>query len=191
MSADPAARAPKMRILHPRLAAIVATLRHGEMIFVSDAGSGTSPKAVVPLDPGVEYIDLGVVTGVPSFKDVVGALCEVGDFEGAIVSSGMGRANPDCLHFLEGIFGEELVHKIPYFPDFYPLRDRVKVMVQTGDYGVGANAFLIGGYPSPNIPLEWLRSSAWFDELVRSGGQLVNDGTSWTRAASDAPEGED
>lgn len=189
MADNSEARGPKMRILHPRLAAIVATLRHGEMIFVSDAGSGSSSKALIPLDPGVEYIDLGVVTGVPSFADVVGALCEVGDFEAAIVSSGLGKANPECLAFLEGIFGEELVHKIPYFPDFYPLRDRVKVMVQTGDYGIGANAFLIGGYPSPNIPLDWLRSSTWFEELKQSGTQLVSDGKTWS-PKGDAAAGE-
>lgn len=32
----------KKRILNERLAAIVAGIRHGEMLFIADAGSGTS-----------------------------------------------------------------------------------------------------------------------------------------------------
>lgn len=170
---------PKMRILHPRLAAVLANLRHGEMVFVADAGTGTSAKALIPLDPGVEIIDVGVATGVPTFADVVGALCQVGDFEGAIVSEGMKRGNPADHAFLVQIFGEELVHGVPYFPDFYLIRDRVKVLVQTGDFGIGANAMLISGYPSPNIPLNWLKSSDWFEELKASGTKLVNTGAGW------------
>ena len=38
----------KKRILNERLAAIVASIRHGEMLFVADAGSGTSQNALYP-----------------------------------------------------------------------------------------------------------------------------------------------
>ncbi len=48
----------KRRILNEKLAAIVASLRHGEMIFIADAGSGTAQKALYPLSPDVEYLDL-------------------------------------------------------------------------------------------------------------------------------------
>jgi D-ribose pyranase len=44
---------------------------------------------------------------------------------------------------------------MPYIPDYYDLRDRCKLFVQTGDYGVHRQAILIGGYPSPNIPLRF------------------------------------
>ena len=149
----------KTRLLHPRIAAVVASLRHGEMIFVSDAGSGSSAKALTPLDPGVEYIDIGVATGVPSFQDVVGALCEVGDFEAAVVASNMKEENAGDYAFLVDIFGQELVHEVEYRPDFYDLRDRAKAMVQTGDCGLLTNVVLVGGYPSPNIPLSRLTRS--------------------------------
>lgn len=55
----------KRRILNERLAAIVASLRHGEMLFIADAGSGTSSKALYPLSPEVEYLDLEAVTESP------------------------------------------------------------------------------------------------------------------------------
>lgn len=84
---------PKKRILHERLAAVVASLRHGEMLFIADAGSGTSSKALYPLDSSVEYIDVEVVTGSPSFEDIVTTLVACGDFEGAIVTEDMIEVN--------------------------------------------------------------------------------------------------
>ena len=43
--------APKVRLLHERLAAVVSQLRHGEMVYIADAGSGTSAASLVPLSP--------------------------------------------------------------------------------------------------------------------------------------------
>ena len=68
----------KRRILNKELAALVAQIRHGEMIFIADAGSGTSPKAIYPLDSSVQYIDLEAVTGSPSFHDIFTTLKECG-----------------------------------------------------------------------------------------------------------------
>ena len=66
----------KRRILNNELAALV--IRHGEMIFIADAGSGTSPKAIYPLGSSVQYIDLEAVTGSPSFHDIFTTLKECG-----------------------------------------------------------------------------------------------------------------
>ena len=92
------------RILNERLAAIVASLRHGEMLFIADAGSGTSSKAIYPLDSSVEYLDLGIVTGSPSFKDVFSTLVEYGDFEGAIVTEDMVKLNQKDFQIVEKTF---------------------------------------------------------------------------------------
>lgn len=146
----------KRRILNERLAAIVASIRHGEMLFIADAGSGTSEKALYPLSPDVEYLDLEAVTGSPSFQDIVATLAEVGDFEGAIVTDLMPQLNERDYKFVIDLFGKENVHEVPYIPNYYELRDRCKAVVQTGDYGVHAQAILIAGYPSDDIPMEWL-----------------------------------
>ena len=70
------------------------------MIFIADAESGTSEKALYPLDKSVEYIDLEAVTGSPSFQDIVSTLVEVGDFEGAIVTDLMPKLNPKDYNFI-------------------------------------------------------------------------------------------
>ena len=36
-------------------------------------------------------------------------------------------------------------------------------MVQTGDYGVHAQVILIAGYPSDDIPMEWLKEGLKHD----------------------------
>lgn len=144
------------RILNERLAAIIAGLRHGEMIFIADAGSGTSAKALRPLAPDVEIIDLGAVTGVPSLDDLVPVICDTGDIEAAIVTENMPKENPDGYEMLKRIFGEKRIIESRYMPDYYDLRDRCKVFVQTGDYRVHANVILVAGYPSADIPMDMI-----------------------------------
>ncbi|KXT68246.1 hypothetical protein SGODD07_02115 [Streptococcus gordonii] len=147
----------KKRILNKDLATLVAGLRHGEMIFIADAGSGTSVKALHPLDPSVQYIDLEAVTGCPSMQAIVDVLIEVGDFEGALVTEEMLTLNQPDYQFLVEKLGQENIQTIPYIPDYYEMRDRCKAVVQTGDYGVHAQCILIAGYPSADIPLDWLK----------------------------------
>ena len=60
---------------------------------------------------------------------------------------------------VEKLFGKENIHVMHYIPEYYQMRDRCKAVVQTGDYGVHAQAILIAGYPSDDIPMEWL----WYD----------------------------
>lgn len=165
------------RILNGQLAALVADLRHGEMVFVADAGSGTSPKALHPLDPSVEHLDLGVVTGSPSFQDVAGAIIDAGDIEGALVTDVMPEVNPGDYAFLVERLGQDHVHLMNYIPDYYEMRDRCRAVVQTGDYGVHAQAILIAGYPSDDIPLAWLQHG-----ITRAGLERA-------RRAADAEDG--
>ena len=153
----------KRRILNNELAALVAQIRHGEMIFIADAGSGTSPKATYPLGSSVQYIDLEAVTGSPSFHDIFTTLKECGDFEGAIVTEDMLELNQKDYQTVEKLFGKENIHVMHYLPEYYQMRDRCKAVVQTGDYGVHAQAILIAGYPSDDIPMEWLKEGLKHD----------------------------
>lgn len=152
----------KRRILNQRLAAVVATLRHGEMVYIADAGSGVSSKAMYPLDPSVELIDLGAVTGEPSFEGMVRTLAEVGDFEGCVIPLGLDNVNPEVCRLLEELFGKEKVREINYAPEFYDLRNRCTAVVQTGDYSIGANVILIAGYPSADIDMKVLTGEEKF-----------------------------
>ncbi len=150
---------PKVRILNQRLAAIVASLRHGDMLLLADAGSPTDEQSITPLSSAVEYIDLSVVTGVPSLGDVLPALWHVGDFEAVFVTAEMAEANPTGRDLVSAVVGEENVHEIPYKPDYYNLREKVKVLVRLGDYSVHGNVVLIAGYSSAPIDPQRLLAS--------------------------------
>ena len=143
----------KRRILNSRLAAVVAGLRHGEMLYIGDSGGGIRKGSLYEMSPAVEYIDLSAVTGSPSFEDVVRTLAEAGDFEAAIVAEDMADENPGDFNMLLEVFGPNAVHQINFAPESYALRDRCVAMVQTGDIGLHANAVLVAGYAGEPIPL--------------------------------------
>jgi D-ribose pyranase len=156
----------KTRLLHGRLAGLMATLRHGEMIYIADAGSGSQSKSLVPMDSEVEVIDLAIAPGCPSLAQLLPVLCAAGDIEAAIVTEDMRTANPEGRKLVADLVGEAQVHEVTYLPDMYLLRDRCRAFVQTGDYSVHGNVVLVGGYPSPAIPVDWLTSSQWWQDLV-------------------------
>lgn len=147
----------KKRILNKELAQLVAQIRHGEMIFIADAGSGTCNKALYPLDESVQYIDLEAVTGSPSFEDIITTLYECGDFETAIITENMVEQNQKDYQTVLRLFGKDKIHQMHYIPEYYQMRDRCKAVVQTGDYGIHAQAIIVAGYPSADIPMEWLK----------------------------------
>lgn len=157
----------KRRILNADLARVVAQLRHGEMLYIADAGSAYSDKAIYPLDPSVEHIDLGSVTGSPSTIDVVKTLAQAGDFEGAIAYGGTEAIYPELYDCLVECFGKDKIREVNYCPEYYWLRNRCNAVVQTGDYTPGANVVLIGGYPSADIDLD----------ILLGKGKLVSDET--------------
>ena len=105
----------------------------------------------------VEYIDVEVVTGSPSFEDIVTTLVACGDFEGAIVTEDMIEVNQKDYQLLVDLLGKKNIHSMHYIPEYYEMRDRCKAVVQTGDYGVHAQAILIAGYPSAEISMKWLK----------------------------------
>lgn len=145
----------KRRILNERLASIVASLRHGELIYIGDSGGGVRRGSLYELDPDVEYLDLGIVSGSPSFEDVVRTLKEAGDFEAAIVAEDMRDVNESDFSMLVELFGSEHVHEINFAPETYEVRNRCIAVIQTGDIGRHANAILVAGYvDDPPIDLD-------------------------------------
>lgn len=158
----------KRRILNPRLAAIVSELRHGEMIFVSDSGCGIHESWLRDLAPSVEYLNLGVVSGSPSFEDVVKTLAEAGEFEAVIVPEDMADANKEAFGMLTDLFGENGVHQINCSPELYDLRNKCKAMVQTGDVGVHTNAVLVAAYSDdPPIALDILLGKTQYTTIPK------------------------
>ncbi|MBU2956679.1 D-ribose pyranase [Paracoccus sp. 1_MG-2023] len=56
----------KTTLLHARLSGLIASMGHGDLIVIGDAG--------LPVPPGVEVIDLAVIRGLPGVFDVLDAV---------------------------------------------------------------------------------------------------------------------
>jgi len=74
-------------ILHPALSRLVASVGHGDLVVVADAG--------LPIPPGVERIDLAYAPGRPPFLDVLDALLEELEVERATVAAELSGAAPE------------------------------------------------------------------------------------------------
>jgi D-ribose pyranase len=130
-------------ILHPALARLVASVGHGDLVVVADAG--------LPIPAGVERIDLAYAPGRPPFLDVLAALLEELEVERATVAAELARRAPaPFVQALEarllalpkvGRTGLEVVSH----DDLKRLTGGARAVVRTGEFTPYANVVLSCG----------------------------------------------
>jgi D-ribose pyranase len=123
-------------LLNGRLAAVLTTLRHGEMVVIADAG--------LPAPDGVERLDLAVAQGVPSLADVLPPLRDATVLEEVLVAQDMRRVNPQRRALVAEVFADADVREIPH-GEIEALLPQAKLIVQTGECTPYANVILVGG----------------------------------------------
>lgn len=126
-------------VLHPLLAQVVASLGHGDLLVVADAG--------LPIPPGPLRIDLAYAPGRPPFLDVVRVLLQEIEVEGAVLAQEIREKSPELYHHLEetlqGLPGLEVAY-VPH-EEFKGLVARAKAVVRTGEFTPYANLILRAG----------------------------------------------
>ncbi len=127
----------KTTLLHPALSRLVASLGHGDMILVADAGMPA------PRHTGVEIIDLALTPGVPSLSITLATLLSEMQVESHIVASEtLARTDP-WLSALEGSpIGERRV--VPH-TELKQLSAQARAIVRTGECTPYANLMLVSG----------------------------------------------
>ncbi|AKJ27999.1 D-ribose pyranase [Caldimonas brevitalea] len=65
-------------LLHAELSHLIATLGHGDLVVIGDAG--------LPVPPGPQRIDLAVTRGVPRFTEVLAAVLSEMEVESATIA---------------------------------------------------------------------------------------------------------
>lgn len=126
-------------ILHPLLAQAVASLGHGDLLVVADAG--------LPIPEGPLRIDLAYAPGRPPFLDVVQAILQEVQAEGVVLAQEIRERSPE-LHdkvvaILKGFTAVELVY-VPH-QRFKELTAGAKAVVRTGEFTPYANLILRAG----------------------------------------------
>lgn len=126
----------KTGILNAEIAAVVASMGHGDLLVIGDAG--------LPIPAGAKRIDLVVEPGVPEFARVLRAVLTELQVEAALVARETEVHNPRTYAEIIGFIGEDRVEQI----DHQELKERcglAKAVIRTGECRPYANIILRAG----------------------------------------------
>jgi D-ribose pyranase len=124
----------EVAILNPRLLALLAGAGHTDLIVIADAG--------LPIPSGLEVIDLSLVSGVPSFIQVLDAIRKVLAVESAVMArETRGQAvYGELVPRLKGLSVEEVSHE-----EFKARLSKARGVIRTGETTPYANLGLVAG----------------------------------------------
>lgn len=121
-------------LLHADLSHAIASLGHGDMLVIGDAG--------LPIPPGPRRIDLALTPGIPSVADVLRVVASEMQVEQAVIATeAVQRANGA----LPGWYGLSLTPRTVPHDEFKRLCATARVMVRTGECSPYANVLLVAG----------------------------------------------
>jgi D-ribose pyranase len=123
-------------LLHAELSEIIASLGHGDLLVIGDAG--------LPIPAGPRRIDLALTANVPRFHEVLAAVLSEMQVERAVIASELPGASP-ALH-------AELLRQLGATPvtalsheDFKAQTRLARAIVRSGEFSPYANVILRAG----------------------------------------------
>jgi D-ribose pyranase len=123
-------------IIHPRLAAVVAAMGHGDLLGIADAG--------LPIPLQVERVDLGFAPGKPGFLDVVRAILEELRVEAYVLAEESREGCPEYVRGLEESLPEAEAVWVDH-EELKRLTADARAVVRTGEFTPYANVLLRSG----------------------------------------------
>jgi D-ribose pyranase len=122
-------------LLHAELSHVIASLGHGDMLVLGDAG--------LPIPDGPRRIDLAVARGVPLLSDVLQAVLSEMQVESIVVADealGDAKKLPGWYPQSLGIAPQTVSHE-----EFKRRTAKARAVVRTGECTPYANIILIAG----------------------------------------------
>jgi D-ribose pyranase len=125
----------KTPLLNIALSRVVASLGHGDVLMIVDAG--------MPVPPGVELIDLAVTRGVPGFLSVLETVLAEMQVESHVLAQEMLARKPPALAALEPLAmgARQLVSH----EELKALSRSARAVVRTGECEPYTNIALVAG----------------------------------------------
>lgn len=122
-------------VLNIALSQLIASLGHGDMVVIGDAG--------LPVPPGVPVIDLALTRGVPGFLQTVQTVLAEMQVESHVVADELPLKNPVIAAGMAalGLPGRASVSHA----DFKTMTTRARAVVRTGECTPYANIILLAG----------------------------------------------
>lgn len=129
----------KTALLNIQLSRLIASLGHGDILMIVDAG--------MPVPPGVELIDLAVTRGVPDFVSVLDVVLTEMQVESHVLADEMVRAQPSALQVIESLNldGQLGQQRWVSHEDLKALSRNAKAIVRTGECQPYSNVALVAG----------------------------------------------
>lgn len=129
----------KTPLLNIALSRVIASLGHGDILVIGDAG--------LPVPPGVELIDLAVTAGIPDFASVLRTVLSEMQVESHVLADEIFAANPPALTCIDQChahgqlgFRNQVSHN-----EFKQLSRGARAVVRTGECQPYSNIVLIAG----------------------------------------------
>lgn len=129
----------KTPLLNIALSRVVASLGHGDILMIVDAG--------MPVPPGVELIDLALTHGVPDFLSVLNTVLTEMQVESHVLADEMQARQPPALAALDalktaGALGEQ---RLVSHDALKQLSRNARAIVRTGECQPYTNIALVAG----------------------------------------------
>lgn len=125
----------KQGILHRELAALIASLGHGDVVVVADSG--------LPVPPGVRCIDLAVCQGVPGFLAVLDAILSEMVVERASVAEEL-QPNQELSNAITRRLHSAEILTVPH-SELKQISQQARAVIRTGEWTPYANVILYAG----------------------------------------------
>lgn len=129
----------KTPLLNIALSRVVASLGHGDVLLIVDAG--------MPVPPGVELIDLAVTHGVPDFVSVLNTVLAEMQVESHVIADEMRDKQPPALSIIDQLnaAGHLGPQRLMSHEALKQLSLNSRAIVRTGECQPYTNVALIAG----------------------------------------------
>lgn len=124
----------KSGILNGELMGVITDLRHGDGLVICDQG--------FPIPKECYTVDLSLVSGIPTFKQVLKALLDEMRFGEYYIVDFMDEANPEYYEMVTKAFEKYDVKKKLSMEDFVEKTKEAKVVIRTGEPLPASNIYL-------------------------------------------------
>ncbi len=128
-------------LLNSELSHAIATMGHGDLMIVCDAG--------FPIPRDAWRIDLALVPDVPDLETVLTAISQAFIAERVSYAAEMAENNPPLLAKVQRIFADSDHDPIPHQSILTEMAPKAKVIVRTGAFDPWGNILLYSGVDAP------------------------------------------
>ncbi|WP_130904950.1 MULTISPECIES: D-ribose pyranase [unclassified Pseudomonas] len=129
----------KTPLLNVALSRLIASLGHGDIVVIGDAG--------LPVPPGIELIDLALTHGIPDFVSTLKVVLSEMQVESHVLAQEILEKRPAALTTLDALNAEGALgrRELLSHEQFKVLTRQARAVVRTGECQPYCNVVLIAG----------------------------------------------